>query len=209
MEWNKHDRVPTGIAGTHSGGVMSYFLLSPPADSARTKLKVTVAFDEQMEFQPRLLKLQPVPITPTSKRELSTTFGDIGADYFKELDFWCYRLTEIACEKIRAILTRKMQLARSRDLVDLFRIANGRKIQKVAPAAMVAIKIKSAMKIRSYVDEFKRTTRDLGNHLEQLVSESQSDQVFLEKVKIEELAKFRKELESYLCEDILTKIRVE
>lgn len=209
LEWNKHDRVPTGIAGTHSGGVMSYFLLSPQADSARTKLKFTVAFDEQMEFQPRLLKLQPVPITPTSKRELSTTFGDIGADYFKELDFWCYRLTEIACEKIRAILTRKMQLARSRDLVDLFRIANGRKIQKVAPAAMVVIKIKSAMKIRSYVDEFKRTTRDLGNHLEQLGSESQSDQVFLEKVKIEELAKFRKELENYLREDILTKIGVE
>lgn len=209
LEWNKHDRVPTGIVGTHSGGVMSYFLLSPQAGSAGIKLKVTVAFDEQMESKPRLLNLQHVPLTTTNKRELSNTFGDIGADYFGELDFWCYRLTEIACEKIRAILTRKLQFARSRDLVDLFRIANGRKLQKVAPAAMVTIKMKSAMKIRSYVDEFKRTTRDLGNHLEQLVSESQSDQVFLEKVRSEPLTKFREELESYLREDILTKIKIE
>lgn len=209
LKWNKHDKVPTGIAGTHSGGVMSYFLLSPPTHLARIKLKVAVAFDEQIISRPRLLRLQPVPLKDTNKRELSTTFGDIGAGYFREVDFWCYRLTEIACEKIRAILTRKMQFARSRDLVDLFKIANGRKIEKVAPSPMVIIKIKSAMKIRSYVTEFRRTTSDLGNHLEQLVSESQSDQVFLEKVRSQELAEFGKELESYMREDILTKIKRE
>ena len=79
----------------------------------------------------------------------------------------------------------------------------------MAPADMVVIKIKSAMKIRSYVDEFKRTTRDLGNHLEQLVSESQSDQVFLQKARSEPLTKFREELKNYLREDILTKIKIE
>ena len=207
LEWNIHDRVPTGIAGTHSGGVMSYFLLSP--GPTRAKLKVTVAFDERMESKSTLLKLHHIPITSTNRRELSTTFGAIGVDYFKEPDFWCYTLTEIACEKIRAILTRKIQFARSRDLVDLFRIANGRNIQKVAPDAMVLSKIKWAMKIKSYANELKRTTHDLGKHLEQLVSESQSDPVFLTKVASEPLAKFREELESYLREDILKKIKVE
>ena len=207
LEWNKHDRVPTGIAGTHSGGVMSYFLLSPGAAGA--KLKVTVVFDERMESKPDLLKLHPMPVTTTNRRELSTTFGAIGVDYFRELDFLCYTLTEIACEKIRAILTRKMQFGRSRDLVDLFRIANGRNIRKVAPDAMVLSKIKCAMKIKSYVNELKRTTHDLGEHLEQLVSESQSDPVFLTKVTSEALGKFREELESYLREDILTKVRIE
>jgi hypothetical protein len=209
LEWNKHDKVPTGIAGTHSGGVMSYFLLSPPAGSTKVKLKVTVTFDKHLESRPRLLKLHHIPLTTTNKRELSTTFGDVSADYFSDLDFWCYRLAEIACEKIRAILTRKIQLTRSRDLVDLFRIANGRKIQKAAPAAMVIAKIKSALKIRPYLDEFKRTTRDLAKHLEELVSESQSDQAFLEKVRIEPLVKFSEELENYLREDILTKIKIE
>lgn len=105
-------------------------------------------------------------------------------------------------------MTRKMQFARSRDLVDLFMIANGRMLQRVAPAAMVIAKIKSAMKIRSYLVEFKRTTRDLEYHLGQLVSESQSEKVFLEKVGSEPLGKFRGELENYLRDDILTKIEI-
>ena len=207
LEWNKHDRVPTGITGTHSGGIMSYFLLSPSTELPGIKLKVTVAFDEEIMSRPSLLKLQHVPLNDRSKRELSTTFGDIGTAYFNGVDFWCYRLTEIACEKIRAILTRKMQFARSRDLVDLFKIANGRKIEKVAPSPMVIPKVKFAIKIRSYMKEYKKTTDDLGNHLQQLVSESQSDQVFLEKVTSQKLTKFATELGDYLREDVLPKIK--
>lgn len=99
LEWNKHDRVPTGMVGTHSGGVMSYFLRSPAAGSTGVELKVTVAFDEKMQSQSRLLNLQHVPLAATNKRELSIIFGDIGADYFGKLDFRCYRLTEIAARR--------------------------------------------------------------------------------------------------------------
>ena len=209
LEWYKHDKVPTGIAGTHSGGIMSYFLLSPPTELTRIKLKVTVAFDEKLVSELSLLELQHVPLKDTSKRELSTTFGDISTGYFDKVDFLCYRLTEIACEKIRAILTRKIQFARSRDLVDLFKIANGRKIEKVAPSQMVISKINSAVKIQSYWNEYRRTTKDLATHLKQLASESQSDQVFLEKVRSQELTKFATELEDYLRADILRKIEKE
>ena len=209
LEWYKHDKVPTGIAGTHSGGIMSYFLLSPPTELPRIKLKVTVAFDEKLVTYPSLLGLRHVPLKDTDKQELSMTFGNISIGYFDKIDFLCYKLQEIACEKIRAILTRKIQFARSRDLVDLFKIANGRKIEKVAPSSMVITKINSAVKVQSYRKEYRRTSRDLGTHLKQLASESQSDQVFLEKVTDQELTKFATELEEYLRKDILRKIAKE
>jgi len=207
LEWYKHDKVTTGIAGTHSGGIMSYFLLSPPTESPRIKLKVTVAFDEKPVLAPSLLELQHVPLKDASKQEMSTTFGDISTGYFNKLDFLCYKLQEIACEKIRAILTRKIQFARSRDLVDLFKIADGRKLEKVAPSPMVISKINAAVKVQSYWKEYRRTTKNLGTHLQQLASESQSDQAFLEKVAGQKLTKFATELENYLREDILKKIK--
>jgi predicted nucleotidyltransferase component of viral defense system len=206
MEWYKHDKVPTGIAGTHSGGMMSYFLLSPPAALTRIKLKITVAFDEKPLSAPILLELQHVPLKDASKRELSTTFGDVSTGYFDKVDFSCYKLQEIACEKIRAILTRRIQFARSRDLVDLLKIADGRKIEQVAPSQMVITKINSAVKIPSYWNEYRRTTKDVETHLRQLASESQSDQVFLEKVTGGGLTEFAAELGDYLREDIITKI---
>ncbi|MGD0424619.1 MAG: nucleotidyl transferase AbiEii/AbiGii toxin family protein [Candidatus Bathyarchaeia archaeon] len=209
LEWYKHDKAPTGIAGTHSGGIMSYFLLSPPTELPRIKLKVTVAFDEKLVTYPSLLGLRHVPLKDTDKQELSMTFGNISIGYFDKIDFLCHKLQEIACEKIRAILTRKIQFARSRDLVDLFKIANGRKIEKVAPSSMVITKINSAVKVQSYRKEYRRTSRDLGTHLKQLASESQSDQVFLEKVTDQELTKFATELEEYLRKDILRKIEKE
>ena len=209
LEWYKHGKAPTGIAGTHSGGIMSYFLLSPPTELPRIKLKVTVAFDEKLVTYPSLLGLRHVPLKDTDKQELSMTFGNISIGYFDKIDFLCHKLQEIACEKIRAILTRKIQFARSRDLVDLFKIANGRKIEKVAPSSMVITKINSAVKVQSYRKEYRRTSRDLGTHLKQLASESQSDQVFLEKVTDQELTKFATELEEYLRKDILRKIEKE
>lgn len=205
LEWDKQENLKTGIAGSHSGGVISYFLLSPPTGSINVKLKITVAFDEKLRFKAKLLKLNHVPIDDTIKRDMVATFGDIATGYFDTTDVWCYTLQEIACEKVRALLTRQIQPARSRDLVDLYKLAFGKGLKKAAPPAIVRSKLASALKIKAYKKEYTRTTQNLQKHIEQLVAESASDPVFMEKPNFDELNQFAQELKEYLGKEIIPK----
>ena len=206
LEWDKQVSLGTGIAGSHSGGVFSYFLLSPSRDSANVKLKITVAFDEKLAFAPSLRKLGHVPIGDGIKRYLTLTFGDVATGYFDAGELWCYALKEIACEKVRALLTRRTQPARSRDLVDLYNIASGKDFEKVAPPDKVRSKLASALKIRAYKNEYAKITQNIERHLEQLVAESTTDPVFLKSADSKDLDEFARGLREYLEMEILTKV---
>jgi len=206
LEWDRWDELMTGIAGSHSGGVFSYFLLSPPRDSVTVRLKITVAFDEQLRFKPVLLKLCHVPIEDSIKRDMSATFGDIATDYFDATEVWCYALEEIACEKVRALLTRQIQPARSRDLVDLYMITVGKGLEKAAPPEIVRSKLASALRIGAYKREYTRATQNIHEHIEQLVAESRSDPFFVEKPNSVDLSKFARELKEYLERMIIPRV---
>jgi len=207
LEWDRQVSQGTGIAGSHSGGIFSYFLLSPSRDSTSVKLKITVAFDEKLAFTPLLRKLGHVPIGNEIKRYLTLTFGDIAAGYFDVNELWCYTPKEIACEKVRALLTRRTQPARSRDLMDLYNIASGKNLEKAAPPDEVRSKLASALKIRAYKSEYARITQNIETHLEQLVAESATDPVFLTKVDSKNLDDFARRLNEYLENEILAKAR--
>ena len=193
--------------GTHSGGVFSYFLLSPQRDSTTIKLKITVAFDEKLEFKPVLSGVNHVPIDNHIKHDATTTFGDTAIDYFDVPDVWCYTLKEIACEKIRALLTRQMQPARSRDLVDLYKISLSEGLEKSAPPRITRLKLISALKIQAYRREYTRATQNLVKHLEQLVTESASDPVFFERPSSDDLRVFAGELTEYIERHVTSKIQ--
>ncbi len=209
LEWDKRDGLSTGIVGTHSGGVISYFLLSPPRDSTTIKLKVTVAFDERLEFKPVLSRVNHVPIDNNIKHDATITFGDTATDYFDVTDVWCYTLKEIACEKIRALLTRQMQPARSRDLVDLYEISLNEGLEKSAPPKITRLKLVSALKIQAYRREYTRATQNLARHLDQLVTESASDPVFFERPRSDDLRAFAGELKEYIERHVTSKIQKE
>jgi hypothetical protein len=206
LEWDKRDGLSTGIAGTHSGGVFNYFLLSPPRDSTTVKLKITVAFDEKLELRPVLSGVNHVPIDSDIKRDAATIFGDSATDYFNGIDVWCYTLKEIACEKIRAILTRQMQPARSRDLIDLYKISLSEGLEKSAPPKITRSKLESALRIQAYRREYTRATKNLARHLEHLVIESASDPVFFERPKLADLTAFAGDLMKYIERHVTSRI---
>lgn len=205
LEWDFHDKVKTGIAGTHSGGVMSYFLLTPQAEGRKNKLKITVSFDETLEFRP--VKKQIMPAVPLAQqRELNVMFGQISLDYFSSPIVLCYSLQEIACEKIRAILTRRVQPNRSRDLVDLLVITKDLPLVQSAPLKAVKAKLSSALKIPAYLREYEKNTQNLHGHLEQLTVEIQQDPVFVNRPEPTHLNRLIQKLEKHI-EEVLKQIK--
>ncbi len=197
---DRHDAVKTGIAGTHSGGIMNYFLLTPKADGAPIKLKLTVTYDEVLDFPPARKQIMPA-IPASQQKELNAMFGQVAQDYFNTPTAVCYSLQEIACEKIRAILTRRTRPTRSRDLVDLYVITRKLPLLEAAPAKAVKAKLAKALKIPAYAREFEKNTQDLREHLEQLAVQSTLDPVFIEKPPLEDLKKFANQLENYLADN--------
>ena len=197
LQWDK-EKVKTGIAGTQSGRVMSYFLLAPTASGSPTKLKVTVDFNEKLEFGLNQVKLKP-PFPQYPQKETKALFGRVAEDYFNAPTVPCYSLQEIACEKIRAILTRKQQLTRSRDIVDL-QVISGRLggLGKAAPKKQAKAKLSPALKNPSHKKEYDRATQDLERHLNELAAQAGQDPVFIEKPNAVRLSKFAGELGEYV-----------
>jgi len=197
LKWYQ-DKNVKGVAGSQSGKIMNYFLRSPEPNGEATKLKITVAFNEKLEFPTQEITLKT--ITPKiNKRDLEALYGNVARDYFNAPTVPCYSIKEIACEKIRAILTRKAQPVRSRDIVDLLKISEAQGgLEKAAPPKEVKAKLSSALRLPSYKAEFDRTTADLHEHLQQLALQATQDPVFIDKLDFEELKKFAGQLETYL-----------
>ncbi len=197
LRWYQDENV-NGIAGTQSGNVMSYFLLPPALDTRQIKLKITVAFNEKLEF--KVNERSVMSALPKSRQgDFRARFGQIADDYFDPLRVPSYSLEEIACEKIRAMLTRKPQVNRSRDIVDLYRIcADLGGLPKSAPSVAVRAKLSSALKIPSYRKEFARTTEKLEEHLAGLARQTRLDSVFLSIPPESKLIAFAQELSEYL-----------
>lgn len=198
LEWDYHDKVKTGMAGTHSGGIMNYFFLTPKNGSTPSKLKITVAFDEKLSFQTERRKLRHIEVNREKERELVAMFDDVARAYFGPLEVPCYSLQEIGAEKIRAVLTRKLQPVRSRDLFDLYKMGGDNRLAKIAPPDAVKAKLFSALKIPAYAAEYKRNIADLRNHLQQLAVQAALDPVFIEKPDVEALKVFAEKLEKYI-----------
>ena len=198
LAWDFHDKVKTAIAGTHSGWVMNSSLLAPAAEGKPIKLKITVAFDEELEF---LTVSKPIraALPLAQQRELNAMFGQVSEDYFSPLSAQCYSLQEIACEKIRAILTRKVQPNRSRDLVDLLVLAKDLPLSEAAPEKAFKAKLSRALKIPAYATEYEKNTADLHGHLQQLAAQAKFDPVFITQPDAGEIAEFGKQLEEYLA----------
>ncbi len=200
LKLDRHDSVKTGIAGTHSGGIMNYFLLAPKAEGDSIKLKLTVTYDETMDFP--TVRKQIKPLAPSKQKELTAMFGQAAEDYFAFTTAACYSLQEIACEKIRAILTRRTRPTRSRDLVDLYEISKrDLPLPQAAPAKTVKGKLARALRILAYAREFEKNTRNLHEHLQQLAIQSMLDPVFIEKPPLQEIKKFATLLENYLADN--------
>jgi len=205
LEWYKDEKVRTGIAGTQSGNVMNYFFRSPEPKEQSSKLKMTVAFKEKLEFPLQEIRLKT--IAPSKgRRELEALYGDAAKDYFDSATAPCYSIQEIACEKIRAMLTRKAQLVRSRDIVDLYYIS-GRLggLEKAAPPKAAKAKLSSVLSIPAYAKEYGRATADLHEHLQQLARQSEQDPVFIKRPELSKLGAFAEELEDYIAENVLVK----
>ena len=158
LKWYEDANVK-GVKGSQSGNIMNYFLSSPEPNGGASKLKITVAFKEELKFPIEEIKLKTIPVEDGKRNEGEALYGSVAADYFDSLTVSCYSIQEIFCEKIRAILTRKQQLVRSRDIVDLQKIsAHQGGLENVAPPKAVKTKLSVALKIPSYATEYARTT---------------------------------------------------
>ncbi|MEW6529182.1 MAG: nucleotidyl transferase AbiEii/AbiGii toxin family protein, partial [Candidatus Micrarchaeota archaeon] len=114
--------IKDGVKHSHSGKILNYFLTLPTSDTRIQvpKIKITVSFDEVLKFPLQTTEVKPLSISDKKKNELFDYFGNIAIQYFEGFPVSAYSKEEIVCEKVRALLTRKERINRSRDIIDIF-----------------------------------------------------------------------------------------
>ena len=78
-------------------------------------LKIEIGLVEWLKFQPEIGRLKSLIV---ENEELSFLFPEEYNSYSKEITIPIYNIIEILCEKVRAILTRK--ISKGRDFIDIY-----------------------------------------------------------------------------------------
>ncbi|MBI5035854.1 nucleotidyl transferase AbiEii/AbiGii toxin family protein [Candidatus Micrarchaeota archaeon] len=183
--------VQGGVRHSHSGKILNYFLLAPPVEGrGELKVKVSVSFDEAVVFEPERVSAAPVVLGAGVKREAVATFGGLAEAYFEPFEVSCYSREEIVCEKMRALLTRREKVNRSRDIVDLMRLGKVVDLRKVSLCSGCRDKIGRSLRVGAWRSVFDKRKVELDSYLSNVVGYALNEPVYIEPLNKEELDVF-------------------
>ena len=121
---------------------------------------------ETLLFEPQRSKVSPFLKGVSVTDEERAYFREFLEEY-REFKVLAYDLREILCEKVRAILTRRIQ--KLRDFYDLYMIEKaGLKVEKYEEE--IVHKLKPMLRYRRYREAFKRNIRELNASLESMAN---------------------------------------
>lgn len=186
--------IPHGVRHSQSGKVLNYFFTLPTSElgAIPPKVKINVSFGETLAFPVNKISVKPFPISAEKTKELTGIFGEVAKGYFGEFSIPVYSKEEIACEKIRALLTRKEKINRSRDVVDLFYLSKDVDLAKVISLPKCRSKITSALTIPVYAKIFKERIQNIGEYLNNVVEYTKYEPVYFKEINYMELGTFVK-----------------
>ncbi len=183
--------IKNGVKHSHSGKVLNYFFTLPTIEQGQShKVKVNVSFDEVLEFPVETLEVKPFEVSKVAQKNMIGYFGKVASDYFDELTVPVYSKEEITCEKIRALLTRKEKLNRSRDIVDLFYLSKDVNLEKIVLSPECGRKLFHSLQISSYKKVFEQRIGEIGQYLENIVEYAKHEPIYLRKINYSALREF-------------------
>lgn len=184
--------IKQGIRHTHSGKILNYFFILPTAEarSQSSKVKISVSFDEVLEFPIKQESVKPLSIESGKKKELIGYFGNMAKNYFDSFLIPVYSKKEIACEKVRALLTRKEKINRSRDIIDLFYLSKELDLGKVVLCEGCRCKIQRSLKIPAYRKVFEQRIKEIDSYLKNLIEYTKQEPVYIKKIGYNQLRNF-------------------
>ncbi len=194
LGFEESNEIKRGVRHSHSGKVLNYFFTLPSFGQRveLPKVKINIAFDEALVFPVEKVKVQSFHVPFENKHELIGYFGKVAEDYFSEFSIPTYSKEEIACEKIRALLTRREKVNRSRDVVDLFYLSKDVDLHKIALMPKCRSKITNALAIPSYREIFKERVQNIDAYLSNMVEYIAHEPIYLKKMDYAEIDKFAK-----------------
>ncbi|MFH1247159.1 MAG: nucleotidyl transferase AbiEii/AbiGii toxin family protein [Candidatus Micrarchaeota archaeon] len=208
LGFEETSEIKRGARHSHSGKVLNYFFTLPIVEQRvqLPKVKINISFDETIVFPLDKVKIQPFYVPFENKRELIGYFGKAAEDYFAEFSIPVYSKEEIACEKIRALLTRREKINRSRDVVDLFYLSKDVDLAKVVllPKCRYS-KITRALAIPAYGKIFKERVQNIDEYLDNIVEYAKHEPVYLKEVDYAEISKFAKTVLKPVIQSIFQK----
>ena len=187
--------IKEGIRHSQSGKILNYFFILPSSEErAQTpKVKINISFDEEIEFLIGHETIKPISVPKEKKNDLIGYFGKAAEDYFDDLTVSAYSKEEIACEKLRAIITRKEKVNRSRDIIDLFHLAKDVDLTKVAFCKECQGKIRNSLKIPSYQQVAKERIAHIDQYLTNIIEYTKNESVYVKEIDYEQISKFAME----------------
>ena len=127
------------------------------------------------------------------KNDLIGYFGKAAEDYFDPMAVSAYSKEEIACEKLRAIMTRKEKINRSRDILDLFYLAKDVDLAKVGFCKECQGKIRKSLKVPSYGQVAKERMANIDQYLTNIIEYTKNEPVYVTEIDYSQLSKFAME----------------
>jgi len=116
FKFEKHNREYVQLGGSNK--LVTFIVWFDSIYHRRSMIKVQINFLEDLEFPLELRELKPLTRKFPESEEIY--FRDF-LEFYKDLNYQVYNIQEIACEKIRTLLTRRR--AKTRDILDLYLIS--------------------------------------------------------------------------------------
>lgn len=184
--------IKEGIRHSQSGKILNYFFILPSSEERvqMPKVKINISFDEKIEFPIKQEIVKPISVTKEKKNELIGYFGKAAEDYFDDLTVLAYSKEEIACEKLRALMTRKEKVNRSRDIIDLFYLAKDVDLSKVAFCKECQGKIRKSLKVPSYQQVAKERIANIDQYLNNIIEYTKNEPVYVKEIDYGQISKF-------------------
>lgn len=188
-------KIKEGMRHSQSGKILNYFFILPSSEERAQipKVKINISFDEEIEFPISQKIVKPISIPKGKKNDLIGYFGKAADDYFDDLAVSAYSKEEIACEKLRAIMTRKEKVNRSRDIIDLFHLTKDVDLTKVAFCNECQGKIKNSMKVPAYQQVAKERVANIDQYLTNILEYTKNEPVYVKEIDYGQISKFAME----------------
>ncbi|ODS42906.1 MAG: hypothetical protein MSIBF_06480 [Candidatus Altiarchaeales archaeon IMC4] len=115
FKFEKHNRDYVQLGGSNK--LVTFLIWFDSTQGRRSMIKIQINFLEDLEFP--VVKKELKPLIERFPKNEEFYFGDF-LEFYKDLNYPVYDIREIACEKVRTLLTRRA--INSRDLIDLYLI---------------------------------------------------------------------------------------
>jgi predicted nucleotidyltransferase component of viral defense system len=185
--------IKEGARHSQSGKILNYFFILPSSEERiqKPKVKINISFDEEIDFPIKHELIKPMQVA--KKNDLIGYFGKAAEDYFDPMAVSAYSKEEIACEKLRAIMTRKEKINRSRDILDLFYLAKDVDLAKVGFCKECQGKIRKSLKVPSYGQVAKERMANIDQYLTNIIEYTKNEPVYVTEIDYSQLSKFAME----------------